>query len=244
LFLLGLKTKIQGTKLGAVWWILDPLILMGVYYFVIGVVLKRGGPGYPFFVLAGVVVWQTLSKSLTQMTNAFQSNRQLIMSFSAPLSIYVIAPVLVNLFLFLLGLLVVMCFKLNVIGLVTLELIPLSILFMCFLIAVGLPLACINVHIPDTNLIVNYVLKVAFFATPVLYEVSRITESHVIPQWFKTIYVVNPIVFFINGFRDILLYGRGVSLHDALLNCIVVVIILELSWQFFKRSRNNLPKMI
>jgi len=244
LFSFGLKAKILGTRLGVIWWIIDPLILMGVYYFLIGVVMKRGGDNYHFFVLSGVIVWQTFSRSLSQMTTAFRSNRQLIMSFSSPLSLYVITPALVNCFFFVLSMGIVVAFNLDAFSLVSLQLIPLLLVFFCFMIAIGFIFSCLNVYVRDTHLVVTYTLRVAFYASPVLYDVSMVANATSIPQWMKTAYSLNPMVFFITSFRDILIYGKGIALQEFAIVSVAVVCALQLSWLVFQYMRNSLPKMI
>ena len=44
-----LKTSVATTRLGVLWWILDPLLLMAIYYFIVMKVFNRGGEGVPFF---------------------------------------------------------------------------------------------------------------------------------------------------------------------------------------------------
>src|SRR5215208_4387577 len=61
----ALARESTGTVFGSVWWLLDPLILMGVYVVFVDVILKSGGDNYALFVFIGVTAWKQFSSGIT-----------------------------------------------------------------------------------------------------------------------------------------------------------------------------------
>lgn len=97
-FFVTLKTTVATTRLGALWWILDPLILMLLYTFVVKIVFDRGGPNYHLFALCGIVTWQSFSRSVNLCSTALTKNSQLIKQTSLPMHLYVLLPPMVQSF--------------------------------------------------------------------------------------------------------------------------------------------------
>ncbi|MEZ4551238.1 MAG: hypothetical protein R2874_12355, partial [Desulfobacterales bacterium] len=116
-FYVNTKTTVATTRLGLLWWILDPLLLMLIYYFVVKVVFDRGGPNYHLFALCGIVTWQSFSRSITLCTSALTNNAGLIKQAAVPMVIYVIISPLVQAFFYLIGLAIIMIWNWPAIGL-------------------------------------------------------------------------------------------------------------------------------
>src|SRR5690625_1217557 len=67
----GLKAQHRNSYLGYFWWLLDPLLNVLVYYFLVVIVLQRGdSPDYPLFLVTGLVVWRWISSAINSSANS------------------------------------------------------------------------------------------------------------------------------------------------------------------------------
>src|SRR5690625_6463971 len=66
----GLKAEHRNSYLGYFWWLLDPLLNIAVYYFLVVIILGRGVPDYPVFLVIGLIVWRWISSSINTSANS------------------------------------------------------------------------------------------------------------------------------------------------------------------------------
>ena len=239
-----IKNRIHATRLGMLWWVLDPLILLAIYTFVIQMVLGRGGPGFPMFVLTGLVVWQAFAKGISQAAGIFNRYSNLIRVYNTPLVAYVTSAVVSNIFYVLFGVVIVMAFNWSVVGWHTFFLIPVIILLIIISLAIALPVACIGVWVKDISLMVTYILRIGFYASPVLYSVEMVMSLEKIPHWAKVIYGLNPIGYLITIFRQILLEGQAPDIMSFVVWLFVFLVMIQLGLLLLRRLHNSIPKVV
>lgn len=225
-----LQTTVNTTKLGWLWWMLDPLIMMSIYYFMVGVVFNRGEKGYHLFALIGIVSWNFFSRCLRKVSQSIQSNRSLLINTNIPLEIFTFAPTFSQAFFAVIGFIIILIWILiesfygagieflNTAFLFSFLQSCLGILLLTFLIlifayAIGLFFGVLIVFVPDLSKFIDYGLRAGFFLTPILYPASRVVESSKIPSWIKELYLLNPIGWIISHLRDILLYSRDFDIQ-------------------------------
>ncbi|MCG8433572.1 MAG: hypothetical protein MJA83_06040, partial [Gammaproteobacteria bacterium] len=138
-------------RLGPIWWLLDPLVMMAIYYFVVHLVLGRGGDNYHVFLLSGLVVWQWFARAMTRGTNAISSSVALITKIRIPLFTLLLAPVIVNMFYAIIGFMVVMLFAGQIPVFATLSLIPLMLVQCILTLALISFLSILRVFFADTG---------------------------------------------------------------------------------------------
>lgn len=239
-----LKLGVAGTRFGVLWWVLDPLILMGVYFFLIKIVFDRGGPDFHVFALCGIVCFQYFSRSLTGCTKVLMANQGLIKQTDLPLVIYVlIQPVAQGVYC-LFGILVILLFVPYHIGLHTILLIPLIFLVALITITCGLYLSVLNVYIRDTSNFIRYAVRLVFFLSPVLYGPERIYESDSIPAIVKTLYALNPLASIIPAFRTVLLEGNVYDIKTILIIFIITLLFFQTGLIYFRKTEGQLVKML
>jgi len=204
----NIKKTVSSSRLGWLWWLIDPLILMLIYYFMVKVIFQRGGENYHLFILCGIIIWQSFARIINTNTKALLSNRGLIRQVVIPYEILLSVPAFVQVFFIMIGAIIVMLLNHQNIGMHSLAVIPLTILVGLFGTALGLFLSVFQVYIRDTAEFVRYAVRAGFFLSPVLYPPSRVMESDAIPAFVKTIYTLNPMVWIITAYRDVLLYGQ------------------------------------
>ncbi|TDQ51912.1 ABC transporter permease [Actinorugispora endophytica] len=204
-----LKVKYQNSILGYAWSMLEPLAMACVYYFVFGVLFAAtggarsapGGPdapgGYALFLLSGLLPWMWFSTALSDAPKALITHAKLITTMKVPREIFPLAIVQTKFVEYLLTwpILLIFVFSLggqtgwNVLWL------PLAVLIQfAFTLGVTLLLSSINVLLRDVERIVRILNRVLFYATPIIYPISKVMEVGGIPDWFKTVYELNPLV--------------------------------------------------
>lgn len=239
-----IKTTIVNTRLGPLWLILDPLVLMLIYTFVIKVIFERGGPGYHIFILCGIVTWQTFTRSLTICTKSMRANASLILQIALPLQMYVLIPCIVQSFFYMIGLLMIACLNFSIAGMQTLWILLLPLPMLLFPFALGLFFAVFEVQLPDIGKFLPYALRIGFYLSPVLYSPEKINSLEKMPETLKSIYMLNPMLHLITAARDILFTGATLNFKVYTILIVTSLILVQAGLLFFRGHAHKIPKVL
>lgn len=194
------KIRYRQTFLGVFWAALQPLIAMGVYTVVFGrlVGVPSEGFPYPLFVLCGLVPWIFAARSISAMTNSLLSNYELIQRVYFPriaiptAAMLSILPDMALGWLILIGALVFY----GTMPPLQILLVPVFLLLlMAVTFGVGLIGSAVNVRFRDVGRLVPFALQTMLLLTPVVYPAS------LLPELWRILYAINPMVGIIGGFR-------------------------------------------
>lgn len=190
-----LKVKYQGSVLGFLWSLANPLLLLVVYTFVFQVVLKSGIPQFGFYLLSGLLVWNMFAGAVGTSTAAVVGNSGLVKKVRFPLSVLPLSQVgfaLVHFVLQLFVLLVVMAVTGNTefAGPNLLLAVPAIAVALLFTVAVSFLVAGLNVRYRDTQHVVEVVLMAGFWINPIVYSVSLVKTELGDLYWT---YFLNPM---------------------------------------------------
>src|SRR5690606_27611627 len=108
----GLKAEHRNSYLGYFWWLLDPLLNVLVYYFLVVIVLDRGGENYPLFLVIGLVVWRWISTTINSSSKSILRYSSIINQVSLPKALFPLSFTVTQLFNFAFGLVVMAGFLL------------------------------------------------------------------------------------------------------------------------------------
>jgi ABC-2 type transport system permease protein len=192
-----LRVRYSRSVLGYLWTILDPLLMSLIYFVVFVYVFDRADLGhdpYFLFLLLGLLSWQWFSASLTDTSRALLSEAKLVRSTNLPREIWVMRVILSKGVEYALSLPVLIAFlvfylvqgetRLNA----WLVLFPVGIVLQAVaLVGIGLILAPVTVLVTDMQRVVRIVLRMLFYATPIIYTL------HLVPEPFDKITWVNPL---------------------------------------------------
>jgi len=207
----NLRIRYKGSVLGFLWTMVNPLLMMLVYFVFIS--LLKIGIGLPQL-LIGILVWQFFVMCLSDSVNVITGFPTLIKRTYFPRLIFPLSMVLANLINFLLSLIVLAFFLLIYIFFVnpaypismgySLLILPFLILLQSVLILGWSSFfSAANVYFKDIEHIVSVVLLAWFFLTPVMYPLSLV-ESRVGPTLFS-IYLLNPMTSLVISYRHLIL---------------------------------------
>jgi ABC-2 type transport system permease protein len=186
-----LKVRYAGSALGYVWSVLDPLLMSVVYWFVFTKIFQRsvGYEPYILFLVIGQLTWAWFNGGVSGTVRALRAEAQMVRSTNVPRELWVLRVVVSKGVEFLLSLPVIAIFAIGYTKAPNwhLALLPLAMLLCFFLtLGVGLILAPLTVLIRDIERIVPIVLRVMFYASPILYS------ANIVPQHLRTALSFNP----------------------------------------------------
>jgi ABC-2 type transport system permease protein len=255
-----LKVKYTASVLGAVWSLLNPIVFLIVFTFVV-IVTGNNIPHFPVFLLSGLLAWNMFSVSLAQGARAVLDNANLVKKVYFPRELLPMAAIGVSLVDFVLQSAVLLLFMLvsryplQFGGLV---LYPLAFLtLLVFTTAATFWVSALNVRYRDVQHLVNLGLLVWFWFTPIVYSAYLVRNYFVVKHphpavWYG--YLMNPLASIVMTFQRAL-YGvrliteNGVT-HTVLpdvsrvwllellgITLVVSLILLRATWgQFFRLS--------
>ncbi len=244
LIMVNLKTNVFSTRLGVIWWLLDPLIMMSIYYFMVRIVFDRGAENYHLFALCGIVSWQCFSRSLKMASKAITSNKAIIQQIGISISMLISIPVIVQIIFAAIGFCIIVVWNYPVVGIHTLAVIPILFLIGLFGYSLALFLAIMEVWYKDINQIVGYILRVGFFLTPILYPVSRVLESEHIPEVAQLVFQINPFAWIIPAVRTVLLDGVVYKWTDYFIILTITLLITQIGLIWLRIQSPKLVKML
>ncbi len=240
----NLKTTVETTRLGWFWWIINPLVMMGIYYFFVNIIMNRGGDNYHLFVLTGLIAWQYFNNSFLGTVKVIVQNSQLIKQVSLPIPMLILIPVLVQMIFAVIGVAVLMIWNYEALGLQTFLVIPLLLLTGMTSYGLGLFVSVCNVYIGDIEQLLHYVMRMGFFLSPVLFSLETVMQSDRLPDYFKFLFQVNPMAILITAYRAILLDGNVFDFKGILILVICLVALIQLGLFWVRMNSSQIVKML
>ena len=193
-----LKVRYAGSALGYVWTVLDPLLMSLVYWFVFEKIFHRNaGPDfspYMIYLVSGQLTWAWFNGGVTGVVRALRAEAQMVRSSNVPRELWVLRVIASKGIEYLFGLPVLIIYSAAYVVTPSRDImfLPLSwVLQAVLLVGLGLILAPATVLFNDLERIVPIVLRVLFYASPVLYSLSSV------PAKLRSLYTFNPCVGFL-----------------------------------------------
>jgi ABC-2 type transport system permease protein len=192
-----LKVKYQGSVLGFLWSLANPLLLLVVYTFVFQLVLRSGIPSFGFFLLSGLLIWNAFSGAVGSACAAVVGNAGLVKKVRFPLGVLPLTPVGFAGVHFVLQLFVLVVVMLvtgytYILGAHVLLAAPAIAVALLFTVALCYLVAGLNVRYRDTQHIVEVALMAGFWLNPIVYSVSLVRD-HLHNNWLYQVYYLNPM---------------------------------------------------
>jgi lipopolysaccharide transport system permease protein len=232
-----IKVRYKQTILGFAWAIVQPMSLMLVLSFFFGRLAQVPSDGlpYPVFVFSALLPWQLFAYALNQSSNSLVANDRLISKVYFPRLVIPLAAVLSGLIDFLIAftILLLLMFLYGITPTMALWFAPGFVLFaVTTALAVGLWLSALNVKYRDVRYTIPLITQLWLFISPVAYPSSLVPES------WRWLYALNPLVGVIEGFRWAL-FGRtqGLGIETALSFAIVLVLFVSGLYYFRRMER-------
>jgi len=228
-----IKVRYKQTLLGVAWAIIQPVMIMVVFTIFFGHLAKVPSDGfpYPIFTLCALLPWQLFSHSLTESSNSLVANERLITKIYFPRLIIPLAAVLAGVidFIFAFIVLLGMMVYYGIVPTSAFWTLPLFILLaITTALAAGLWLSALNVQYRDVRYTIPFITQFWLFLSPVAYPTS------LVPEPWRLLYSLNPMVGVVEGFRWALL-GKNEPPGLPLAVSVAVVLLLFIGGLFYFR---------
>jgi lipopolysaccharide transport system permease protein len=237
------KVRYKQTALGIAWAVLRPFLTMMVFTFVFGRIAKlppEGSAPYAVMVFAAMLPWQFFSNALTEASNSLVGNSNLISKVYFPRLIVPASAIITSFvdfgisFLLFIGIMVYYQYmpSINIIAL------PLF-LIMTFLFAFGLGvyLTALNVKYRDFKYIIPFVVQFGIYISPVGFS------STIVPERYRLLYSLNPMVGIIDGFRWCII-GTPVDPYAIFISIAISVVFLFIGIRYFRKTEKTFADII
>lgn len=248
-----ITAKYKDSSLGVVWSLMRPLAQLVIYYVAIGQFLgaARNIPDFAVFVFTGLTIWTLYSEIVSSGTQSIIANAGLVKKVYLPREIFPLAAVGGALFNFGVQF-VVLLVATFVVGRPPLTpyllLAPLAIVLMIVLgTAIALVLSAVNVYLRDIQHILEIVLLVLFWGSPILYSVGFV-HTTLGGSWLEEVYLANPITLAVLGMQKaVWVAGSGnpnqywppmLGLR-MLIALVISLVALYLAQRIFSRLQGN-----
>jgi lipopolysaccharide transport system permease protein len=237
-----IKIRYKQTVLGFAWAILQPVLTMIVFSLFFGKLAKIPSEGipYPIFNYAALLPWQFFENAITTSTNSLVTNSNMITKVYFPRLFIPISSVFSGLvdffiaFTILIGMMIFYKITPNL-GVLLLPL----FLLLALITATGVSLwmSALNVKYRDVRYIVPFLLRFWFFATPIAYPSSLLSEP------WRTLYGLNPMVGVVEGFRWALL-GTEPPRAMLFLSIVIAITVFLTGLLYFNRTEKTFADVI
>ena len=230
--------RYKQTAIGIVWALIRPFLTMVVFTVVFGQLAKLPSEGapYPILVFSAMLPWQFFSNSLSECSNSLISNANLLSKVYFPRLVVPTSAVVVSFVDFMISgiILLALMALYNFIPTWRILTLPLFIgVAFAASIGAGLWLASLNVQYRDFRFIVPFIVQFGLYISPVGFS------STIVPEKWRFLYSLNPMVGVIDGFRWAILGGNSQLYLPGFLLSMGLVFLLLVSgiWYFRKMER-------
>lgn len=235
--------RYKQTAIGVAWSVLRPVLTMVVFTVVFGRIAKLPSDGvpYPILVFSAMLPWHFFASALADGSNSLVQNANIISKIYFPRMIVPASAVVVSFvdFLISLALLVVLLAWYQFLPSPRAFLLP-AFLLLAILVSMGLTLllAALNVRYRDFRYVVPFLIQFGLFISPVGFSMS------VIPEQWRWLYSLNPMVGVIEGFRWSLLPDYVLDPQALLCSVLVSTIALVGGIVYFRRTERSFADII
>jgi len=237
-----IRGKYKGSFLGILWSFVNPLLTTLVYAIVFPIILKSSEPHYVTFIVIGILPWTYFTTVIMQGTTTILMNAGIIKKVYFPREILPISINTSGLINFLISCLIIFIFLIcSGIGFSWyLVFLPLIILAQ-YILQQGIIFitSAINVYIRDAEYIINFIISMLFYATPILYSAQMFETSSL--RW---IIYLNPMATIVNCYRDVLYYQSMPHIKSLLLVLLGSCVLFYIGLKVFKKLEKGFAEEV
>lgn len=236
--------RYKQTVIGVTWSLIRPLLTMIVFTVVFGRLagLPSNGVPYPILVFAALLPWQFFANSLSDSSNSLLSNAGMISKVYFPRLIVPASSIVVSVvdFMITLTLMLGLMIWFQVMPTWRMLFLPMFLaLALATAFGAGLWFAALNTKFRDFRYIVPFVVQFGLYVSPVGFS------SDVVPEHWRMLYSINPMVAVIDGFRWAIIGGEArIYWQGFILSCLLIALILFSGVMYFRKTEKTFADVI
>lgn len=250
-----MKKRGSDTLLGNLWWILDPLLQMVVYFFFVTLISRQKIPDYPLFIMAAILPWKWFSAAVTDATTSVVRQAGLIRQIAFPKIVLPVATATSEVVSFAWGMIplgMLLVFDSQRISLQLLWLPVIAAVQYVFTVAVAMLVSAGNVFFRDLGNVSGHVLRLWWLLSPGLYSLSTFDNFAFFREHpiFRDIFALNPFAALFESYRRVI-YGTpdgglpvGPDFAGLAVVLVMSVLFLAFTTLVFKRLEPEFAKVL
>lgn len=242
----SLKTEVANSFLNWIWWILDPLFSMMIYYLIFGVVFKAKELYFVPFLFVGQTMWGFFSKNVVQSVKMIKRNKAIVSKVYIPKFVLLISNMMVNGFKMMISciLVIVMMYVFKVeLSPYVFCFIPILLVQVLIVFAVCVNLMHFGVFVEDLGNVINIAMQLLFYMTGIFFSIdSRLGPDY--PTAATVLTYGNPMALLIRDMRNVLLYQQAPNWIALGIWTIVAIILSIIGIHTIYKNENSYVKVI
>jgi len=230
---MNLRSEVRKSYLSYAWWVLEPALMVSVFYIVFGILLRRGGPDFLSFLLCGYIPFQWFARSVQNGMVSISNSRGLINQIQIPKVFFPLVTILHDMFkaLIIFVLLLLVLFLLGHQPTSSwLFIVPVIATQLLFVAVCGVFVAMILPFAEDLKFLISTGVTMAMFGSGIFYDYTKT----ILPE-HQGYFLLNPMANLIGNYRQVLLEGSAPDwLALALISifcCVALSLLLVMLWR-------------
>lgn len=243
-----LREQYAGSWLGILWTVIQPALLILLFWWVFSAILRIRIPvevagDLPFlvFLLAGLLPWFAFQEGVMKGTGSLIAHRDVIKKVAFPVKIFPIAALSAGFIIHLCGFILFISVFFIWQGMAWLTLLALVLLLgLQWLLMAGLVLglSALTVYIRDIQQVVNALMPAMFYTAPILYPLA------LVPEHLRWLLLINPFTPYAQSYQNVVLLGQWPALHTWLVLLTVAALAFGLGYALFRRLQNGFADVL
>ncbi|MGN0973213.1 MAG: ABC transporter permease [Bacilli bacterium] len=236
-----IRGKYKGSVLGVLWSFINPLLQVLVYAIVFPYIMRIQTDNYLIFLIIGIIPWTFFTTVINQGMITVRINSGIIKKVYFPREILPISVATSGLVNFLISCIIILLFCIfGGVG-ISWHLIFLPLIMLIeyiFSLGLVLGLSAINIYIKDTEYIVQFILNMLFYATPILYQ------SSLFPSKIRWVLEINPLTQMVEAYRDIFLYHQIPGFGNIVYILIISLVVFFIGLCIFRKLEKGFAEEV
>lgn len=239
----SLKAEVANSYLNWIWWVIEPLASMLVYYLIFSNLLGRNQEYYVVFIYTGTLIWSYFDRCMLFAVSAIRLNRDIVTKTYIPKPMLILSNMLFNSLKMLISigiLIILMVIQKVVLTPYILYIIPMLIVLQLFVFGICLISMHFGVFVDDLTHAMRIALHVLFYLTGVFYNLKTILPE----PWGTWVIRINPMAAIMYNLRNGLLYGQAPEAATVLVWFALSILLCYAGLKLSYRYENTYVKVI
>ena len=236
-----IKGRYKGSVLGFLWTLLNPLLMLAVYSVVFQFVFKSNIEHYPIYLFICLMPWNAFANTIAIGTVSVTNGASIIKKVYFPREVLPLAVVISNTIqYFFSAVIIIIALLVSGVGLSWYALfLPVIVLIQAiFSYGLIMMLSAANVYIRDVQYIMNPVMMIWMYASPILYNISMV------PEKYQGLYKLNPKVHIMGAYQSILYNKTWPDFKSLGIVTLVAIAFLILGWLVYSKLQRRFAEEV
>jgi len=239
---LNLKSEASKTYLSYIWWLLEPALMVAVFYLVFAIFLARGTPDFIIFLVCGKIPFLWFSKSISNASRSIVVGRGLINQVSIPMPFFPLLVVFQDAF----KQTIVFAFMFTFFAIYGLEIswVWLSVIFiiltqLLLISAMSLLVAAITPFLPDFKYLIGTALLALMFGSGIFYSYKDV----LLPQ-HQQLFLMNPVANLLKNYRQVLMENTQPDWTALVVICLASVALITAMTLYYRKAGTVYARLV